>query len=262
MGGTSAGKRRRSRILHPSKNIPPGVAKSQPSGPVCYVFPIDSLRLHLQDPRDIPDVLLRAAFLEVFELLQDHVFRRRESDLEARTEASLYAPAKLGATELALVRDEDVDFDARFEMDDVELRPLTNRVHDRLAITIVVRRWERETEGVHLLRAEVDDDIDIVRKSGLSVDRGRHRTCHKVTDFQPVENCDKSPEQFRRLHETSSERVRFEFCLPTSPDAREQSSPGSTDWRDARIDRSWRTARPRSWCAESRPPGRAVRHDR
>ena len=43
----------------------------------------------------------------------------RESDLEARTEVSLYASAKLGATELALVRDEDVDFDARFEMDDV-----------------------------------------------------------------------------------------------------------------------------------------------
>src|SRR5271157_2395839 len=210
MGGTSAGKRRRSRILHPSKNIPPGVAKSQPSGPVCYVFPIDSLRLHLQDPRDIPDVLL-----------QDHVFRCRESDLEARTEASLYAPAKLGATELALVRDEDVDFDARFEMDDVELRPLTNRVHDRLAITVEVSRWEGETEGVHLLRAEVDHDIDIVSKSGLPVDRGRHRTCHKVTDPQPVENFDKSPEQFRRLHETSSGRVRVEFCLPTTLDARE-----------------------------------------
>src|SRR5271157_3478814 len=221
MGGTSAGKRRRSRFLHPSKNISPGVAKSQPSGPVCYVFPIDSLRLHLQDPRDIPDVLLRAAFHEVFELFQDHVFRRCEPDLEAGTEASLYAPAKLGATELAVVRDEDVDLDARFEMDDVELRPLTNRVHDRLAITVEVSRWEGETEGVHLLGAEVDHDIDIVRKSGLPVDRGRHRTCHKVTDPQSVENCDESPEKFRRLHETSSGRARVEFCLPTTPDARE-----------------------------------------
>src|SRR5271157_1530096 len=256
MGGTSAGKRRRSRILHPSKNLPPGVAKSQPSGPVCYVFPIDSLRLHLQDPRDIPDVLLRAACFEVFELLQDHVFRCRESDLEARTEASLYAPAKLGATELALVRNEDVDFDARFEMDDVELRPLTNRVHDRLAIAIEVSRWERETEGVHLLRVEVDHDIDIVSKSGLPVDRSRLRTCHKVTDPQSVENFDESPEQFRRLHETFSGRLRVESCLPTSPDARERSSPGSSDWRDAKIDRSWQTARPRSWYAKSRPPGR------
>src|SRR5208283_3055740 len=141
-------------------------------------------------------------------------------------------------------------------MDDVELRPLTNRVHDRLAITIEVSRWEGETEGVHLLGAEVDHDIDIVRKSGLPVDRGCHRTCHKVTDPQSVENCDESPEKFRRLHETSSGRARVEFCLPTTPDARERSSPGSIDWRDARIDRSWRTARPRSWCAESRPPGR------
>ena len=131
----------------------------------------------------------RPAFAVVFQLLDDHVFGRREIGFQISDRAGPDDAREPAAVEGRSGRDHNVYFEARSGVNNVELAEIRDGFADGVLVDIEIGRRETLTEGSHVAQSKLRHDIYVVREAWFTVINGGHRPGYEIRHPQSLQHC-------------------------------------------------------------------------
>jgi len=157
---------------------------------------------HVGHTVDVPKVFGGFAFPIKLELPQNNIFRRGEVN---------WVPSEFGkvpagdcpSVEGVKAGEIDVCLEAGLMVNEVEMTPLSTGLFDlenlaRRTVELVLRKGGLETEDI--LRAEVNNNIYVVRHARLAVIDGRNTACDHVPETQVIELPSENQKGLKRRH--------------------------------------------------------------
>lgn len=141
--------------------------------------------------------------------------------------------AKLPERERAVPTHDEVDLEGTVHVDDVEHRPTTKRVASDVSVDIEPMQIDPRQELLERGKRWIDNDVEIVRGSRMSVRHARERTDNHVRNLCLLQEARDLPQQAGNLrrHGASNGAVghaRAKRSSPTSMRNRAQRAAASS----------------------------------
>lgn len=160
----------------------------------------------LDDPGDVPQMLIRTSFPIELELADDDILRGRVLNGQAVRVLDRAPPLETPAVERPSLGDDDIDLVAGGRVDDIELALGEDGPPDRVAIDIELRRRERTEQCGDMALLDVGADIDVLSEPRLPIQEGGHGSGDEVGDRKVIEATGDVMKKSTLIHEASSRR--------------------------------------------------------